>query len=223
LGRHCARIRSNPLAPTGRLDCFLKFAPRNDISLFLVPPTLWGRDERSSLLGRAHRELRERCDGWGGVFCRGTPTRRFAPPSPQVGGIRKSASSTSNFKQPDSHPHLHDLAASSLRRAKLVLSFPPTLWGGRAHRELRERCDGWGRLCLLSRYPHPALRATPERASLVSTARVGEIETADAVALLAMAARIIRSTCDPYSPDETPTPPRSRRAGRASFGCMKRI
>jgi hypothetical protein len=36
--------------------------------------------------------------------------------------------------------------------------------------------------------PHPALRATPERASLVSTPRVGGIETTDAVVLYAMTA-----------------------------------
>src|SRR5690242_18661937 len=52
--------------------------------------------------------------------------------------------------------------------------YPSHVWGrderssllGRAHRERSERCDGWGLLRWVRRQPHPALRATPERASL---------------------------------------------------------
>ena len=49
--------------------------------------------------------------------------------------------------------------------------------------------------------PHPALRAAPERAPLVSTPQVGGMNTADAVVPDAMTARIISDT-----------PPRSRGA-----------
>jgi hypothetical protein len=53
-------------------------------------------------------------------------------------------------------------------RSSLFL-IPPTFVGRVAHREHCEGCVGWGAVSCLASYPHPALRATPERASLVST------------------------------------------------------
>jgi hypothetical protein len=74
------------------------------------PSHLWGRDERSSpflslpLVGSRRAKLAlgwhivsaaNRCVGWGcfreggtGAFACAAPTRRFAPPSPQGGGMK---------------------------------------------------------------------------------------------------------------------------------------
>ena len=61
------------------------------------------------LVGRvAHRERSERCDGWGACFHKGTlralpcatPTRRFAPPSPQGGGIKATPTLWSRRRRP---------------------------------------------------------------------------------------------------------------------------
>ena len=97
------------------------------------PARLWGRAERTSVFlfphsrgvetsearsGVAHREQRERCAGWG-LFrpCASDPHPTGLRPAtlPASGRIRKSVSSTSNFKQPASHPHLRDLAARDAR------------------------------------------------------------------------------------------------------------
>jgi len=64
-------------------------------------------------------------------------------------------------------------------RSSLFL-IPPTFVGRVAHREHCEGCVGWGAVSCLASYPHPALRATPERASLVSTPQVGGMKSTDA-------------------------------------------
>ena len=88
-GRHRAADNAN-----GSRRC------RRNYTMPSLPPIY--RDRQSSslpLVGRvAHREQSERCDGWGcfrkqGIlaFVCAAPTRRFAPPSPQVGGISREA------------------------------------------------------------------------------------------------------------------------------------
>jgi len=104
-------------------------------------------------------------------------------------------------------------------RSSSFLSLP-LLWGGWHIVSSANDVTGGG--SSVRDLPHPALRATSERASLVSTPRVGGIETADAVALHAMMARVIRTHAYPFCRN-TRTPPRSRRVIRASFASCKAI
>jgi hypothetical protein len=114
-----------------RKEWMLRLAAPGMTASLSHPSHLWG--------GRAHRERRERCDGWGVSSVRELPhpalraTLRasFArlDPTEDGGGIRKSSRAQFQIsKQPASHPHLRDLVGPSLRRAKLAVSFPSHLW-----------------------------------------------------------------------------------------------
>jgi hypothetical protein len=118
----------------------------------------------------------------------------------------------------EAQPHRWSLSLPLVgsRRAKLAPSYPSHFWEeGGAKRRV-------GAAHVNARNTSPAAPTPPRH--IVRSAhdappspRVGGIETTDAVALHAMMARVIRTRAYPYSPDKTPTPPRSRRAMRSSF------
>ena len=116
-----------PTHQTRKLDCFVAFASRNDVVdnsniLFFVESrrAQLALSYPSHFVGRvAHRERRERCDGWGWfVHARVTPTRLAfgQPPSPQVGGMNTADEVVADAMTSWTlAAHLRDLAARDAR------------------------------------------------------------------------------------------------------------
>jgi len=101
-----------------------------------------------------------------------------APPLPAT--TRVIASSRSLLAMTSRTIHTFLLLSRNRGERSSLFLIPPTFVGRVAHREHCEGCVGWGAVSCLASYPHPALRATPERASLVSTPQVGGMKSTDA-------------------------------------------
>jgi hypothetical protein len=166
------------------LDCFVAFAP-----LFLVPPTFVGRV--------AHRERRERCDGWGCFIrersyphpaLRATLRASFARLDPTEDGGRdkkeqpRSISNLQTASQSPAPPRSRRaiLEASETRRffslpfmgrgAKLVLSFPSHSCGAETS-EARSgvaRSAGWGQRISMREISRCGNKPHPSHPSLCS-------------------------------------------------------